>query len=293
MTTTTSTVRTLTLTSIAMLAFAANSLLCRMALGPPRIDAASFTAIRLAAGALTLWLLLRRRSPRSTGVAGDWTAAGMLFVYAIGFSFAYRSLSAGTGALILFGFVQLTMLASGLRAGERLTGAAWLGLLLAVGGLVYLLLPGLEAPDPEGALLMAVAGIAWGVYSLRGRGIADPLHATAGNFARSVPLALLALLPFLGGPLPDIRGVLLAVASGAVASGIGYTLWYSALRGLNASRAATVQLSVPVIAAFGGVLLLNEPLGLRLMIASVAVLGGIALVLGQRSGHRRQKQGLA
>jgi drug/metabolite transporter (DMT)-like permease len=291
MTTTTSTARTLALTSIAMLAFAANSLLCRMALGPPRIDAASFTAIRLAAGALTLWLLLRRRGSRGARTAGDWTAAGMLFVYAIAFSLAYRSLSAGTGALILFGFVQLTMLASGLRAGERLTATAWLGLLLAVGGLVYLLLPGLAAPDPEGAVLMAAAGIAWGVYSLRGRGIPDPLHATAGNFVRSVPLALLALLPFVGAPLPDADGVLLAVASGAFASGIGYTLWYSALRGLNASRAATVQLSVPVIAAFGGVLLLDEPLGLRLMVATVAVLGGIALVLGQRKKARSPHTG--
>lgn len=278
-----STARTLGLTSLAMVAFAANSLLCRMALGPPAIDAASFTGIRLVSGALTLWLLLRWSQPRTAGAAGDWTAAAMLFLYAIAFSFAYLSLSVGTGALILFGSVQLSLLTVGLLGGERLSALAWFGLLMAISGLVYLLLPGIDAPDPLGALLMAVAGLAWAVYTLRGRGIANPLGATAGNFARSVPLALLTVLFFLADERLSTDGVLLAIASGAVASGMGYAIWYSALRGLNASRAAAVQLSVPAIAAFGGVLLLDEPLGLRLTIASAAMLGGIALVLGQRS----------
>lgn len=271
------------LTALVMLAFAANSLLCRMALGPPLIDAASFTWVRLASGALTLWLLLRRRAPpRPTGPT-DWWAATMLCVYAAGFSFAYLSLSAASGALILFGFVQLTMLGTGLCRGERLAPTAWAGLLLAVGGLVYLLLPGMDAPDPTGALLMAMAGIAWGVYSLRGRGVAAPLLATQRNFVGSVPLALLAALPFLDQVSLSGTGLMLAVASGAVASGLGYALWYSVLPQLKASQAATVQLSVPVIAAFGGVLLLNEPLGIRLLLASAAVLGGIALVLRRRS----------
>lgn len=280
-----STGRTVGLTGLAMLAFAANSLLCRMALGPPLIDAASFTAIRLLSGALVLWLLLRWRGPATAASRADWTAAAMLFLYALAFSYAYLSLGAGIGALILFGCVQLTMLGAGLLAGERLGPAASLGLLLAAGGLVYLLLPGLGAPEPLGALLMAVSGVAWGIYSLRGRGTTDPLRATAGNFARSVPLVLAALLAaaLLAEPHLDGRGVLLALASGALASGLGYAIWYSALRGLNASQAATVQLSVPVIAAFGGVLLLDEALTLRLLIASAAILGGIALVLGQRS----------
>lgn len=274
-------VRLAALTSLTMLAFAANSLLCRAALGEPVIDAASFTAVRLASGALTLWLLLRWRGATARG-DGDWPAAGLLFLYAIAFSFAYLSLSAATGALILFGFVQLTMQGAALLAGERLPGLAWAGLALAVGGLVYLLLPGLDAPDPLGALLMATAGVAWGLYSLRGRGVANPLRATAGNFMRSVPLALLALLPVLGHAGMNAEGASLAVASGALASGLGYALWYRVLPRLKASQAATVQLSVPVIAALGGVLLLGEPLGGRLVAASLAVLGGITLVLRRR-----------
>lgn len=277
------TARVVGLTVLAMLAFAANALLCRMALAQPSIDAASFTSVRLLSGALTLWLILRWQQPRRSAVPGDWTAAAMLFLYAITFSFAYLSLDAGTGTLILFGLVQLTMLGAALLAGERLSAPAWAGLLLAIGGLVYLLLPGLHAPEPLGAALMAAAGVAWGVYSLRGRGVAEPLRATAGNFMRSVPLALLVSLAFLDTAQLSRSGVLLALASGALASGMGYAIWYSALRGLNASRAATVQLSVPVIAAFGGVLLLDEALSTRLLLASAAVLGGLALVLSQRT----------
>lgn len=278
--------RTLILTGIAMLAFAANALLCRMALAAPVIDAASFTSIRLFSGAVTLWLILGWQQRPRAAMPGDWLAASMLFLYAITFSFAYRSLNAGAGTLILFGLVQLTMLGAGLRAGERLSAPAWLGLLLAIAGLVYLLLPGADAPEPLGAVLMAIAGVAWGIYSLRGRGVTDPLLATAANFARSVPLALLVSLLFLGQARLSSSGVLLALASGALASGMGYAIWYSALRGLDASHAATVQLSVPVIAALLAVPLLDEALDLRLALSSVAVLGGIALVLRQRGRHR-------
>jgi drug/metabolite transporter (DMT)-like permease len=278
--------RVLALTAVAMVAFAANSLLCRMALAPAAIDPASFTSIRLFSGALTLWLLVRwQHGPITTGKA-DWTAAAALFLYAITFSFAYLSLNAGVGTLILFGFVQLTMLAAALQAGERLTRLAWFGLLLAVAGLLYLLSPGLTAPDPLGALLMAVAGIAWGAYSLRGRGVRNPLQATAGNFARAAPMALLVSLVLLADAQLGARGALLAVASGALASGMGYALWYAALPGLDASHAATVQLSVPVIAAAAAVPLLDEPVTLRLLLSSMAVLGGIALVLRQRTRRR-------
>jgi len=209
----------------------------------------------------------------------------MLFLYAIAFSFAYVSLSAGTGALILFGGVQLTMLSVGLYSGERFTPLSWAGFVLAVAGLVYLVSPGLAAPAPVGAGLMAIAGIAWGVYSLHGRGVADPLLATSGNFLRTLPLTLIASTLFLANMQANWLGVALAIASGAIASGVGYVIWYAALRGLNATRAATVQLSVPVIAAFGGALFLSELISLRLLIASAAMLGGIGMVLMQRGSR--------
>ena len=266
-----------------MIAFAANSLLCRMALGERSIDAASFTTLRLGAGALTLWLIVVVTSARGAPRKGDWISAAMLFLYAIAFSFAYLSLTAGTGALVLFGAVQFTMLAVGLRAGERFAPLSWTGFVLAVAGLVYLVSPGLAAPAPVGAGFMAVAGIAWGVYSLRGRGVADPLLASSGNFVRTVPLTLVVSALFIANVQASWSGVALAVASGAIASGVGYVIWYAALRGLTATRAATVQLSVPVIAAFGGVALLSERITLRLLISSVAILGGIGLVVMQRS----------
>ncbi len=267
-----------------MLAFAANSLLCRLALAQARIDPASFGSIRLASGSLALALIVRLR-PRPQGAAPcvDWLAAAMLFAYVALFSFAYLSLPAGTGALILFGAVQLTMLGAGLRAGERFAPAAWGGLAAAIAGLVYLVSPGIAAPAPVGAASMALAGAAWGVYSLRGRGIADPLAATASTFARAVPLAAALSLVAVAAAHADAAGVALAVASGALTSGIGYVIWYAALRGLSAMRAATVQLSVPPIAAIGGVLMLSEPLTSRLLAASVAVLGGIAVVLATRA----------
>ncbi|MBX3614523.1 MAG: DMT family transporter [Burkholderiaceae bacterium] len=266
-----------------MVAFAANSLLCRLALAQPRIDPASFGSIRLVSGALVLALIVRMRAGSDAPPRSDWLAATMLFAYVALFSFAYLSLPAGTGALILFGAVQLTMLGAGLRAGERFAPAAWAGLAAAIAGLVYLVSPGVSAPAPLGATSMALAGAAWGVYSLRGRGIADPLAATASNFARAVPLALALSVLTAGAVHADGPGVVLAVASGALSSGIGYVIWYAALRGLTAMRAATVQLSVPPIAAIGGALMLAEPLTPRLMLASAAILGGIAVVLATRA----------
>jgi drug/metabolite transporter (DMT)-like permease len=279
------TIRTIILTATAMLAFAANSLLCRLALGQLLIDAASFTSTRAVAGALTLAVIVRLRRSRQETVKQDWRAALMLFVYMAFFSFAYLSLAAGTGALILFGAVQLTMFIYALRAGERFTSLSWLGLAVAVAGLIYLVLPGVAAPDPIGAVLMAVAGVAWGFYSLLGRG-ADPLPATARNFLYCVPLALLTSLVFLGRYEVSPAGLALAVASGALASGCGYVIWYAALGGLTATRAATVQLSVPAIAALGGTLLLAEPVTLRLLLASAATLGGVAVVLAQRAARQ-------
>ena len=277
--------RTMALTAGAMLSFAANSLLCRLALQQGLVDPASFASIRLVAGAIALALIVRLRTAPSAPARADWLAAAMLFAYVAFFSFAYVTLSAGTGALILFGAVQVTMFGAGLRSGEMFGPVACFGLALAVGGLVYLVSPGVAAPPPLGAAMMAIAGVAWGVYSLRGRGVGSPLAATAGNFVRAAPLALVTSLLLARRAHADAAGIALAIASGAVTSGIGYVVWYAALRGLSALRAATVQLSVPLIAAFGGVLLLSEALTPRLLVASVAILGGVALVLAARS-HR-------
>lgn len=278
-------IRTGVFTSLALIAFAANSLLCRLALRDAAIDPASFTTVRLAAGALMLWLIAvasgRRRSPFSRG---SWTSAALLFLYAATFSFAYISLSVGTGALILFSAVQGTMILAGLRSGERPHPVQWAGLAAALGGLVYLVFPGLAAPSPGGSALMAAAGIAWGIYTMRGRGTGDPIAVTVDNFVRSLPFAFILSLLLV----PEIRistkGTLLAVFSGAVTSGVGYFLWYAALKGLTTTRAATVQLAVPVIAAFTAVLLLGEFVTLRLLVASIAILGGIALAV--RGGER-------
>lgn len=279
------------LTALAMLAFAANSLLCREALGTGSIDAASFTAIRTASAAGVLLFLLLLRD-RRWALGGTLPMTAMLFLYMIGFSLAYLSLGAAAGALLLFGAVQLTMFARAIYSGERLSPLAWSGISLAVAGLVLLLLPGATAPAPGGAALMIVAGIAWGIYSLLGRSAGDPLLATSGNFLRALPAALLVLwlLPLLGGsPLSVERsGAILALASGALASGVGYVIWYAALRDLTASRAATVQLSVPILAAIGAAVLLAEPLTARLVVASLATIGGIWLVLAQSASPAGQ-----
>ena len=274
--------RTVALTVVAMLAFAANSLLCRLALQQAAIDPASFGSVRLVSGALVLAAIVRLRAGPPAAARTDWLAAVMLWAYVACFSFAYLTLAAGTGALILFGAVQLTMFSVGLHAGERFTAAAWCGLVLALAGLLYLVSPGIAAPPPLGAALMASAGIAWGIYSLRGRGAGDAVAATAGNFLRAAPLALALSVVFASAFQVSATGVALAVASGAVTSGLGYVVWYAALPGLSALRAATVQLSVPPLAALGGALLLAEALSLRLLLSSAAILGGIALVLLSR-----------
>lgn len=278
--------RTASLTALAMLAFAANSLLCRLALQQASIDAATFGCVRLASGALTLWLLLLLRAAPASAWAGDWWGAATLWAYVAGFSFAYVTLAAGTGALILFGAVQLTMFAAGLRAGERFSPAKWGGFVLAVAGLVYLVSPGVSAPAPLGAALMAAAGVAWGLYSLHGRGAGDPLAATAGNFLRATPLSIALMLLTLPTFHASPRGLVLAAVSGALTSGLGYVVWYAALRGLKALQAATVQLAVPPLAALGGVVWLSEPATPRLVVASLAILGGVAVVLFSRGRSR-------
>jgi drug/metabolite transporter (DMT)-like permease len=265
------------LTLIAMVAFAGNSVLCRLALKQTSIDAASFTFIRIISGAIALWLIVNiRKGPRHR--AGSWPSALALFAYAAAFSFAYISLSAGTGALLLFGAVQATMIVWGLRQGEQLRARQLVGLAFALGGLVALLFPGLSAPPVRGSILMLGAGIAWGIYSLRGKSAGDPASATSGNFLRAAPLAGVLSIALLPWARLDRAGIGYAILSGAIASGVGYAIWYSALPGLKAASAATVQLSVPVLAAVAGIIFLGESITLRLLFASVAVLGGIALV---------------
>lgn len=277
--------RLVILTLLTMTAFAANPIFCRMALKATAIDPATFTLIRLLSGTTTLWLIVRVRTG-GNAVAGNWRSAFSLFAYAAAFSFAYVSLTAGTGTLILFGAVQATMILYGLLRGERFTPQQTAGLLLALGGLVALLVPGATAPPWGGAALMATAGIAWGAYSLLGRSSVNPIETTAGNFLRASGLGVVLSAVSLGLFTWDTRGALLAVLSGAVASGLGYAIWYKVLPALRATHAATVQLSVPVIAALAGVLLLGEHLSLRLVLCSIAILGGIALVLHARKLSR-------
>ncbi|MGH6761956.1 MAG: DMT family transporter [Phyllobacterium sp.] len=280
----------LTMTGVAMIAFAANSLLARVALSDTAIDAASYTAIRLVSGAMALAMLLaaQRRTKATTGLRGNWPSAFALFFYAVAFSFAYLRLGAATGALILFSAVQGTMIAHGLLHRDQPTPAELFGLAIAFCAFVYLLLPGLHAPDAFGSLLMIVAGIAWGAYSLRGRGVTEPLAETAGNFARTAPICLF-LLPFsfVQGHV-TAKGILLAVASGVVASGLGYAIWYRALPHLSTTQAAVVQLTVPVIAAFGAAVFLSEVITLRLALASLFILGGVGLAIlsRRRSGFK-------
>ena len=270
-----------TLTALTMVAFAANSLLCRMALGGPLVDPVSFTTIRLLGGAVALVALSRLvvGSEVSQTTKGSWGSGFALFAYAGAFSLAYVSLSAGMGALILFGAVQVTMLGAALTSGERLTLAQWAGSFVAIGGLVYLVLPGISAPDPVGALLMCASGIAWGVYSIRGKGVSAPVAITAGNFLRSAPFTVAASAIALSRVHLEPTGILLALTSGSVTSGMGYVLWYKVLRSLTTSQASIVQLSVPVLAAFGGVAFLSEQVSTRLVAASALILGGVALAV--------------
>ncbi len=284
-------------TSFALIAFAFNSIFCRLALRGEEADAAGFTVVRLVSGAIMLiGISLVCASPRVSKCEspklhesplltrgplhyGSWPSAFFLFAYAICFSFAYLGLTAGTGALILFGSVQMTMIVVTLIRGERPSVLEWLGLIIAVGGLVYLVFPGLESPPLFSSLLMAAAGASWGFYTLRGRESGDPLADTTGNFVRSLLMIAIAAIPFLSNIHLSNRGILLAVLSGAVTSGIGYTIWYAALKFHTSTRAAVLQLAVPVIAATAGVLLLDETATVRLALAAALILGGIALTI--------------
>jgi drug/metabolite transporter (DMT)-like permease len=272
------------LTALTLIAFAANSLLCRTALGWNLIDPVSFTTLRLASGAIGLILIsqLVSEKPDEDEIQGSWGSGIALFAYALPFSLAYVSLSTGLGALILFGAVQATMISAGLRSGETLGVAQWAGMIAAIIGLIYLLLPGSTAPNLIGAILMGVAGIAWGVYSLRGKGASTPARITAANFLRAVPIVLIASVIAFRSAHLEFLGISLALVSGVVTSGLGYVLWYKVMRRLTTTQAAVVQLLVPVLAAFGGVVFLSEQLSFKLLSASVLILGGVATVVLQR-----------
>jgi drug/metabolite transporter (DMT)-like permease len=280
--------RTVALTGTALVMFASNSILCRLALRHASIDAATFSTIRVLSGAALLLAVAAWRTQPLRPMAGSWTAASLLALYAVPFAFAYTQLSTGTGALILFGSVQVTMLGTALGSGERHRAAQWTGAGLALAGLVTLVFPGLTAPPLTAAVLMAVAGASWGIYSLRGRVRLDPLGQTMGNFVRAVPLVGAMSLVMLSRAHMEPRGILLAVASGALASGLGYAAWYAALRGLTSMHAAVLQLAVPILAAAGGVIFMAETVSVRLALSTVMVLGGIAVsILGGTSRGSR------
>ena len=275
--------QSITLTIAAMFAFAANSILCRVALGSELIDASSFTSIRLVSGALILVLILAFKNPESFKSLSigtfNFASSFALFMYAICFSFAYMEMTTGTGALILFGTVQLSMILFGILKGERSNMIVWSGLTLAFGGLVYLVLPGLHAPSPFSAGLMTVSGVAWAVYSLRGKNSVNPVADTSWNFVGTLPFVVVTTFLFIATTSLTTSGILLAIASGALASGVGYVIWYAALPSLSWTTAAIVQLSVPTIAAFGGIIFMSEEFTSRLVISSIATLGGIAIVI--------------
>ena len=270
--------RTVALTFFTLIAFASNSVLCRLALAPGLIGAGTFTGVRLLSGAIVLMLLVALRG-RATAVQGTWGSAVALFAYAAPFSFAYLRIPAGVGALVLFGTVQATMIGSDLLKGKGLRSTELAGLVLAVAGLTVLTLPGVSAPDPAGVGLMIVAGVAWGIYSLRGRAAIDPLKSTATNFSRSLLFAMPLGIASLGYETFTLPGVSYAIVSGAMASGLGYALWYTALRGLTATQAGIVQLLVPALAAIGGILLLGESVSVRLLFAGLTILAGVALAV--------------
>lgn len=283
--------KTLLCTTFSLIAFAANSVLCRLALKGGEIDPSSFTAVRLVAGAVVLAVILQvTAGEKGKKSRGGWWAALMLFLYAVTFSFAYTSLDTGTGALVLFGTVQLTIVLIGYFRGVKLRVLEWSGMIIAFGGLAYLVLPGVKAPSMIGFMLMAAAGAAWGIYTLSGRESINPLADTAFNFIRTIPLVIVLVIVALQDIQLSAQGILLAAISGGVASGIGYTLWYTALGGLSATESAVVQLAVPVIAAMGGVIFVSESLSQRLVISTVLTLSGILMVtLGQHDHVRLRR----
>ena len=273
-------VKIIILTGLALIAFAANSVLCRLALGERTIDASSFTVIRLLSGAMVLLAIISIKSNKTDSFTkGSWSAGLLLFLYAITFSFAYITLDTGTGALILFGSVQITMILLSLISGDRLHITEWAGVTIAFIGFVYLILPGVTTPSAIGFLLMIVAGIAWGIYTLKGRSSDDPLMDTAYNFLRTLPLVIILAIITVKNAHYSYQGVLLAVLSGGITSGIGYAIWYIALGGLSATQAAVVQLLVPVIAAFGGIIFVSEAVTIRLTVSATMILGGILMVV--------------
>ncbi len=280
------------LTTFALVCFAFNSILCRLALHADEIDAASFTVIRIVSGAVILSIIFTLFGKKESETKrGNWFSAFFLFAYAVCFSFAYTSLTTATGALILFGSVQTMMIIFALLKGERPRISEWLGLILALGGLIYLVFPGLSAPPVFSSILMSFAGISWGFYTLRGKGSVNPLADTTGNFVRAVPLVLIVSIPFYANIHLSNKGILLAILSGAIASGLGYSVWYAALKFHTATRAAILQLSVPIIAAIGGILFLSEEISVRLLIATALILGGIGLAIyGQNSLRERAGQ---
>ncbi|MCP4670303.1 MAG: DMT family transporter [Desulfobacula sp.] len=272
--------KTIIFTGLTLIAFAANSVLCRLALGERAIDASSFTIIRLMSGVIVLLGILSfNKNKNGSTTRGSWYAGVMLFLYAISFSFAYITLNTATGALILFGSVQITMIISSLISGTRLHVMEWTGVIIAFTGFVYLILPAVTTPSAIGFLLMTVAGIAWGIYTLMGRGSKNPLTDTAYNFFRTIPIAIILLILTIKNSNYSSEGVLLAVLSGGVTSAIGYTIWYIALGGLSALQAAVLQLLVPVIAAFGGVIFVSETITLRLTVSAIMILGGILMIV--------------
>lgn len=280
--------KTVLLTALALIAFAANSVLCRLALQEETIDATSFTAIRLLAGIIVLQVIIGLdRNKKELPAKGSWLASFMLFLYAITFSFAYITLDTGTGALILFGSVQISMVLLSLFSGTRLHFTEWIGLIMAFTGFVYLVLPGVTAPSTIGFLLMTIAGVAWGIYSLKGRNSKEPLMDTAYNFLRTVPFVFVLVVMTYKNAVYSSEGLLLAIISGGITSGLGYTIWYMALTGLSATQASVLQLLVPVIAAFGGVLFVSEALTLRLTVSAGMILGGILMVVSGKYFFQR------
>lgn len=279
-------IKPLVFTTLALIAFAANSVLCRLALGGKTIDAAGFTSIRLLSGALVLLCIVKLNGNKQATTRGSWSSAFLLFLYAVTFSFAYLTLNTGTGALILFGSVQITMILRSIFSGNRLLPIEWMGVFTAFSGIVYLVLPGVTAPSFSGFTLMTLAGIAWGLYTLKGRESTNPLSDTTYNFLRSVPVAIVLGLLFFHNLHISVEGAVLAIISGGITSGIGYTLWYMALRGISATQAAVVQLSVPVIAGFGGVVFVSEQISLRLTLSALLTLGGILMVILGRNAKK-------
>ncbi|MCG8382861.1 MAG: DMT family transporter [Gammaproteobacteria bacterium] len=273
--------KSIILTGFALVAFAANSILSRLALENHAIDASSFTVIRLISGAVVLLVILSLTRNKSSEVSakGSWLASFMLFLYAISFSYAYLTLETGTGALILFGSVQITMILISIYSGSRLHITEWIGIVIAFIGFVYLILPDVSTPSLTGFLLMTVSGIAWGGYTLKGRSSKNPLSDTTYNFIRIMPFALILVISTLNSANYSFHGVILATLSGGIASGIGYTVWYSALSYLTSTQAAVFQLLVPAIAALGGVIFVSEPITLRLFISGTLILGGVLMVI--------------